>query len=102
MENAGTPLSTESRKTFTEVTPPTRLAYLSVIDFVPDHERYEQLTVIDITPAGDRTKVVMTVDPMHDETWTQRLLAGRSNELDNLERAIARRAWEEHPVSARP
>jgi hypothetical protein len=29
---------------------------------------------------------------MHDETWTQRMLAGRSNELDNLEAAIARRA----------
>ena len=34
----------------------------------------------------------MRVDPMHDETWTQRLLAGRRNELDNLERAIARRS----------
>lgn len=34
----------------------------------------------------------MTVDPMHDETWTQRILAGRGNELDNLQAAIARRA----------
>jgi hypothetical protein len=88
MKNAGIPLSTESRKTFTEVSPPTRLAYLSLIDFVPDHEPYEHLTVVDISPAGDRTQVVMTVDPMHDETWTQRILAGRNNELDNLEAAI--------------
>jgi hypothetical protein len=29
---------------------------------------------------------------MHAETWTQRILAGRNNELDNLEAAIARRA----------
>jgi hypothetical protein len=29
---------------------------------------------------------------MHDETWTQRILAGRSNELDNLQEAIGRRA----------
>jgi hypothetical protein len=92
MKNAGMPLATESRKTFTEVSPPTRLAYLSLIDFVPDHEPYEHLTVVDITPAGDRTKVVMTVDPMHDETWTQRMLAGRDNELDNLQAAIARRS----------
>jgi hypothetical protein len=34
----------------------------------------------------------MTVDPMHDETCTRRILAGRSNELDNLEAVIARRA----------
>jgi hypothetical protein len=92
MKNAGMPLSTESRKTFTEVSPPNRLAYLSLIDFVPDRDPYEHLTVIDITPAGDGTKVVTTIDPMHDETWTQRILAGRNNELDNLEAAIARRA----------
>jgi uncharacterized protein YndB with AHSA1/START domain len=92
MKNAGMPLSTESRKTFTEVSPPTRLAYRSLIDFVPDHEQYEHLTIVDITPAGDRTRVVMTVDPMHDETWTQRILAGRSNELNNLEAAIVSRA----------
>ena len=92
MKNAGMPLSTESRKTFTEVSPPTRLAYLSLIDFVPDLEPYEHLTVVDITAAGDRTHVVMTVDPMHDETWTQRMVAGRTNELDNLEAAVARRA----------
>src|SRR5919201_3906737 len=91
MKSAGMPLSTESRKTFTEVAPPTRLAYLSLIDFVPDHEPYEHLTTIDIEPAGDRTNVVMTVDPLHDETWTQGYRAHRGNELDNLEAAIRRR-----------
>ncbi len=79
-------------KTFTEVSPLTRLAYLSLIDFVPDDEPYEHLTVVDMTPADNRTKVVMSVDPMHDEAWTQRILAGRHNELDNLQAAIARRA----------
>jgi hypothetical protein len=29
---------------------------------------------------------------MHDETWTERILAGRNNELDNLQSAVARRA----------
>ena len=52
MRKAGLPLSTEARKTFTEVSPPTRLAYLSVIDFVPDHEPYDQLTVVDIRSAA--------------------------------------------------
>src|SRR5436305_10066449 len=66
MKNAGMPLSTESRKTFTEVSPSTRLAYLSLIDFVPDHEPYEHLTVVEITTAGDRTDGVMTDDPKHD------------------------------------
>lgn len=91
MQNTGNPLSVELRKTFTEVTPPTRLAYLSLIDFVPDREPYEHLTTIDIEPAGDRTNVVMTVDLLHDETWTRGYRAHRGNELDNLEAAIRRR-----------
>jgi len=91
MRNTGNPLSIEVRKTFTEVAPPTRLAYLSLIDFVPDHEPYEHLTTIDIQPAGDRTNLVMTLDSLHDETWTQQHRAHRGNELDNLEAAIRRR-----------
>jgi uncharacterized protein YndB with AHSA1/START domain len=91
MRETGNPLSVELRKTFTEVVPPARLAYRSLIDFIPDHEPYEHLTIVDIEPAGDRTSVVMTVDPLHDETWTQGYRAHRGNELDNLEVAIRRR-----------
>ena len=57
-------------------------------DFVPDHEPYEHLTLVDIEPSGDRTKVTMTVDPMHDVEWTGRLVAGRNNELDNLAKVL--------------
>jgi uncharacterized protein YndB with AHSA1/START domain len=91
VQNLGLSLSSEFRRTFTEVSPSTRLAYLSLIDFVPDQEPYEHLTVVDIEPAGDRTHVVMTLDPLHDEAWTQEYRAHRENELDNLEAAIRRR-----------
>ncbi|MEV4755109.1 SRPBCC domain-containing protein [Micromonospora sp. NPDC049559] len=91
LRDAGMPLSSEVRKTFTEVVPGSRLAYLSLVDFVPGHEPYEHLTTVDIAPAGDRTRVVLTVDPLHDETWTRQHRAHRGDELDNLEAAIARR-----------
>ena len=91
LRDTGNPLSVELSKTFTEVGPPARLAYLSLIDFVPDHEPYEHLTTIDIEPAGDCTNVIMTVDPLHDEAWTQQHRAHRGNELDNLRAAIRRR-----------
>ena len=91
MNNAGMPLTTESRKTFTEISEPTRLAYNSLVDFVPDKEPYEHLTEVDLTPAGDGVRVVMTVEPLHDEVWTERLVGGRSNELDNLAAVIAER-----------
>jgi uncharacterized protein YndB with AHSA1/START domain len=89
MEQAGMPLATESRKRFVEVVEPTRLSYVSVVDFVPGHAPYEHLTVVDLAGDGDTTTVVMSMEPMHDDVWTERLVAGRTNELDNLERVIA-------------
>jgi uncharacterized protein YndB with AHSA1/START domain len=88
LEQNGLPLSTESRKVFTELEAPRRLAYRSLIDFVPGEEPYEHLTVVDLEPAGNGTRVVMQVEPLHDEVWTGRLLAGRANELENLARLV--------------
>jgi uncharacterized protein YndB with AHSA1/START domain len=92
MRNAGMPLTTRSRKRFAEVERPKRLAYSSLVDFVPDVPPYEFLTVVDLEPADSDVTVTMTVEPMHDDVWTERLLAGRTNELDNLARLIERRA----------
>ena len=89
LQQNGIPLSTESRKIFTELSRPRRLAYRSIVDFVPDHEPYEQVTVVDLEPEGDGTRIVMQVEPMHDVVWTERLLAGRANELENLARLVA-------------
>jgi uncharacterized protein YndB with AHSA1/START domain len=80
MQNAGMPLTTPARKRFTELIEPTRLAYASIVDYIPGMEPYEHSTVVDITDG----RVVMTMEPMHDEEWTQRLVAGRENELANL------------------
>lgn len=88
LEQNGLPLSTESRKVFTELEQPTRIAYRSVIDFVPDHEQYEHLTVVDLQPTDEGTRVVMQVEELHDDVWTERLLAGRANELENLARLV--------------
>lgn len=89
MQQHGMPLATESRKYFTDLNEPTHLGYRSVIDFVPDHEPYQQLTEIELTPVGDGTRIVMHVEEMHDQEWTGRLVAGRTNELDNLAQLVA-------------
>jgi uncharacterized protein YndB with AHSA1/START domain len=91
MRETGNPLAVELTKTFTEVTRPSRLGYQSLIDFIPGQEPYEHLTTVDIEPAGDRTTVAMTIDPLHDETWTRGYYAHRVNELDNLGSVISRR-----------
>jgi uncharacterized protein YndB with AHSA1/START domain len=92
MRDLGQPLSIDVHKTFTEVAEPARLGYLSVIDFVPGQEPYEHLTVVEIQPAGDRATVVMTIDPLHDDTWTQQYLEHRAHELDGLGLATRRRS----------
>lgn len=85
MTNNEMPLSTESRKAFTELREPTRLAYTSLVDFVPGHEPYEHATTVDLAEQADGTTIVtMTVEPLHDDVWTERLLAGRAMELDHL------------------
>ena len=91
MEQHGLPLATESRKRFTELDAPTRIAYTSLIDFVPDREPYDHLTVVDLERTDEGTRVTMTIEPMHDAEWTQRLAMGRTNELENLA-ALAGRA----------
>lgn len=91
VRNLGMPLSNEFCRTFTEVAPPTRLAYRSLIDFIPDRDPYEHVTTIDITPDGERATVVMTLDRLHDEAWTQDYRDHRERELDNLEATIRRR-----------
>jgi uncharacterized protein YndB with AHSA1/START domain len=89
MEQAGMPLSTRSRKEFVDIDEPTRLAYTSTIDFVPDVEPYQHLTVVSLERTTSGTDVTMEVEPLHDDVWTERLLAGRANELDNLARVVA-------------
>jgi uncharacterized protein YndB with AHSA1/START domain len=89
MESAGLPLRSVSRKTFTTVERPHRLGYRSLIDFVPGVEPYEHLTEIEFRADGGGTLVVMEMERLHDADWTGRLVAGRSNELDNLESALA-------------
>src|SRR4051794_28860465 len=87
--SAGLPLTSVATKTFTEVEEPTRLAYTSLVDFVPGQEPYEHLTVVELEPADGGTKVTMTVEPMHDDVWTERMLTGRANELENLAAVLA-------------
>src|SRR3954452_13210063 len=83
MEENGMPLETRSQKQFTEVDEPRRLAYTSLIDFVPGVEPYEHLTTVDLEATATGTHVAISMGPLHDDEWTQRLVAGRMNELEN-------------------
>lgn len=51
-------------------------------------EPYDHLTTVDLEQDGGATRVRMTIAPMHDQIWTERLVAGRTNEIDNLVRLV--------------
>ena len=91
MKKAGMPLSTLNKIRFTEVSPPRRLAYREVVDFIPGVERYEVAVAVDFLPVPDGVRVVVTFDRMHDERWTELAKLGRESELDRLAKVLAAR-----------
>jgi uncharacterized protein YndB with AHSA1/START domain len=88
MKNAGMPLTTEHRATYSEVVPQRRVAYTLLADFIPGVEPYEVATLVELHPAGRGVRMVLTFDPMHDELWTQRSIMGRESELRRLTKAL--------------
>lgn len=88
MNSVGLPLSTSSQKYVTVVENEALLAYDTVVDFVPGQAEYRHRTTVNLTPVSSGTRVVMTVEHMHDDEWTARIIAGRGNELDNLGRLL--------------
>lgn len=92
MENAGMPLTTEARVTYTEVAPPRRLKYLHLADFIPGVEPYDVATTIELHDDGAGVRMVLTFDAMHDDEWTQRARMGWESELGKLATLIEERS----------
>jgi len=91
MKQAGMPLTTEARITYREVSAPQRLAYVHLTDFIPGVAPYDVTTVVELRASGDEVHMVLTIDRMHDETWTQRAVMGWESELGKLAAVIAAR-----------
>ena len=91
MKQAGMPLSTEAKVTYTEVSPPTRLAYKTLTDFVPGVEPYDVATVVELAAVAGGVKLTLTFDAMHDEVWTERMREGHEGQLRKLDALLAAR-----------
>lgn len=89
MKQAGMPLSTECRVTYTEVSPPRRLAYKALADFIPGVAPYEVATVVELRAMADGVKLIITFDAMHDDLWTERARAGHESQLRKLDALLA-------------
>lgn len=91
MTRAGMPLVNVQRATFLAVEPPRRLVYRNIADFVPGVEPFEVETVVELAPVEGGTRLVLTFDAMHDESWTEMSRLGRESELHKLADLLAAR-----------
>jgi uncharacterized protein YndB with AHSA1/START domain len=92
MKKAGMPLTNEHRVVYTEVVAPTRLGFSHLVDFVPDVEPYEVAILVELRETTTGVRMALTVDRMHDETWTERAVAGWESELEKLAKVLEARA----------
>ena len=86
MTQMGRPISHESRARFTEIKPHERLAITSVVDFLPGVIPYESTIVAEFFPSGETVRMVVTLDPMHDEQFTQMQKEGFTSQLSKLDK----------------
>ncbi len=91
MKKEGMPVSQPCRAFFTDVTPPRRLAFTHVVDFVPGVAPYENATVVELSARGAETHLVLTIEAMHDEEWTNRAVSGWQMELGKLAQALGKK-----------
>ena len=89
MKRAGMPLTTECRVTYTEVSPPGRLAYKTLADFIPGVTPYEVATVVELKTTTEGVKLTITFDAMHDDVWTERARAGHESQMRKLDALLA-------------
>jgi uncharacterized protein YndB with AHSA1/START domain len=91
MKQAGMPLTTEAKLTYTAIVYGKSIAYTHRADFIPDVEPYDVGNKVDFFVEGGHVRMVLTLDPMHSDEWTQRAAMGMESQLGKLARVIASR-----------
>lgn len=89
MKRAGMPLTNRSRITFIEIIPLRRLVYAHSVDFVPGVAQYSVNTMLELSASGPNVQLVLTIDAMHDEVWTERAVMGWKSELEKLAKQLS-------------
>jgi uncharacterized protein YndB with AHSA1/START domain len=77
--------SSSVRARFTEFRPCHRLILAHVIDFAPGVKPYEQMIAVDFFRKGDTVRMVVTIEPMHNEEFTQTAIRVFTSQLERLD-----------------
>jgi uncharacterized protein YndB with AHSA1/START domain len=91
MKRMGQPTSHQTRGSFVELTPHSRLAITHVIDFLPGVKPYDSTMVVEFFPSGGSVRMVVTLDLMHTEEFTKMATIGFTSQLGKLDRRFADR-----------
>ena len=91
MKQAGMPLTTEASFTSTEIVPGKSIAWSNKADFIPGVAPYDVGSRVEFFPKGKTVRMVVTLDPMHSDEWTQRSVMGWESQLGKLSLTIASR-----------
>jgi len=86
MKQMGRPVSHQTRGRFAEVKPHRRLAITHVIDFLPEVTPYESTIAVEFFPSPGSVRMVVHMDPMHDEEFTKMSTMGFASQLTKLDR----------------
>ena len=89
MKRMGRPTSHQTRGRFVELRPPTRLAITHVIDFLPGVRPYDSTITVEFFPSGADVRMVVTLEPMHNDEFTRMSAIGFTSQLGKLDRRFA-------------
>ena len=85
MKQMGRPLSHQTHGTFSELRPHDRLTLTHIIDFLPGVAPYETTIAVELIPRGDTVRMVVTLSPHLDETFTRMSIEGFTSQLTKLD-----------------
>jgi len=89
MTQAGIPLTTEGKLTYTEIVHGKSIAYTHRADFIPGVEPYDVGNRVEFHTDKSGVCMVLRLDPMHSEEWTQRAVMGMESQLGKLAKILA-------------
>ncbi len=89
MKAQGQPASHDTRGRFTEVRPHERIVITHVIDFVPGVPPFDNDVAVEFFASGDRVRMVITLEPFHDEQFSKMQAEGFTSQLTKLDARFA-------------
>jgi uncharacterized protein YndB with AHSA1/START domain len=90
LKSMGMELTSLAHGRFTEVTPPRRLAFKTIADFIPGVKPYEVDAFVEFFEDPKGARMVVTEEVMHDQQWTEMSEIGMKSQLAKLAKILGK------------